>query len=97
MSCLYGGARCVCAFAYRRTRRLTGIMRSMPLLRDVERVWLRVKDSAAVVAERHEPLSHDRAWAIVETIVQEELAFLTPLEAREYLTQELRRMAAPTA
>ena len=67
----------------------------MPLLREVERVWLRVKDCAAVSSQRHEPLSYDTACFMVETIVREELAFSTPFDAREYFARELRRMSAP--
>ena len=66
----------------------------MPLLREVERVWIRVKDLAADLAARSEVPSADTAWAHIERIVHEELAFSAPVEAREFFAHELRQMTA---
>jgi hypothetical protein len=64
----------------------------MTFLSDAERVWLRMKDYAALMAEREQVPSLHHALSIVSRIIREEHALSTPDEAREYFAAELQRM-----
>jgi hypothetical protein len=62
-------------------------------LSDPERIWGRLKDVASGMAARDFGITDLQAGLIVSRIIEEERAFSTPPDARDYFAAELMRMA----